>query len=573
MLFNLLLLIIAGAFEAFSLFGMTPIIDLFLNQEKDQSSHITTKLATWFEYFGIVPDFKNFLFFFLSMIMLKVVVLLYGRYYGNKSKYIVVGHILSELVENLLNSKWSFVGRERKGKITSTIMREMNHVGDGFSTLIAMLTNVVRISFYLIVPFAISWKLALMSFGMGTLLFVPIKLLTRYSYNFGKEATETANEFAVRLHEALEGMKTIMSFGASRKVSNLLMDSHKKHRTAAVRLLGFSESIPVLYEPLILCLLIAIVTIARKYNMATVSEMLVIIYSLRVSLPFASNIVSDISNINRYYAGISQIIGITDQAIENVQPSGEKAFSGIATGIKFDDLVFSHEDGFSLKNISISIKKGEYVTFTGPSGCGKSTLLDILMAFRFPSGGTVRLDGVSVSELDINSYRQKIGYVPQDTVFFNMSIRENLTWPYSFVAEREIIEVLEKTNCIEFIQGAGRSLDDSMGESGSSFSGGQRQRLAIARALLGKPEILILDEVTSNLDVVNEAKIQSVLDSLKSDLTIVSVAHKISAMRDCDRIYYFENGALIENGNYEELIKLKGRFFQSYVSGDEFSVN
>jgi ABC-type multidrug transport system fused ATPase/permease subunit len=208
----------------------------------------------------------------------------------------------------------------------------------------------------------------------------------------------------------------------------------------------------------------------------------------------------------------------------------------------------------------MTIKKGEMTAIVGESGSGKSTLIDLLIGFYEPDKGVIYVDKKPLQELDIYSFRRHIGYVPQDTILFNDTVKNNLLWSDEKATEKEIIEVCKLANADEFIVNLSDGYDTVVGERGARLSGGERQRIALARALLRRPELLILDEATSALDSRSELFIKSAIEHISNQTTIVVIAHRLSTIVKADWIYVLKDGYLIEQGTFTELLNKNGKF-------------
>jgi ABC-type multidrug transport system fused ATPase/permease subunit len=200
------------------------------------------------------------------------------------------------------------------------------------------------------------------------------------------------------------------------------------------------------------------------------------------------------------------------------------------------------------------------VAIVGESGSGKSTVLDLLMGFYEPVQGEVLLDDIPLSQYDIYSFRHKIGFVPQDTVLFNATVRENLRWGKDDVSQQEMDNACKQAHAYEFIMELPQGYDTEVGDRGVRLSGGQRQRIALARAIMRKPELLLLDEATSALDSQSELLIQQAINDIARQTTIVIVAHRLSTIASADYIYVMENGIIVEHGAYRDLVERNGVF-------------
>jgi ATP-binding cassette subfamily B protein len=232
--------------------------------------------------------------------------------------------------------------------------------------------------------------------------------------------------------------------------------------------------------------------------------------------------------------------------------------------IVFENVSFSYPRGreVALSEISLQIKPGETIAFVGESGAGKSTLVNLAIGFRQPTTGSVKLDGRDLRAMDLRTYRRQIGVVPQTTLLFDGTLRENVTYGLEQVSDATLWKILADANLTEFVRALPQGLDTPLGESGARLSGGQRQRLAIARALVRNPRLVILDEATSALDTESEQLVQSALVRLTQDRATLIVAHRFSTIRHAHRIVVLHGGRIVETGTQAELLAQRGQFFR-----------
>jgi ATP-binding cassette subfamily B protein len=214
----------------------------------------------------------------------------------------------------------------------------------------------------------------------------------------------------------------------------------------------------------------------------------------------------------------------------------------------------------TLKDINMKISRGSKVAFVGESGSGKTTLAKLLLQYYQAEKGEIFIDGNNIKDIQIAVLREKIAYVHQDTFLFSGSVMENLMIGNPDLTMEDIVEACKQAKAHDFINELPLRYESRLEENGSNLSGGQRQRLAIARALLKKPDILILDEATSNLDSVTEAALQATIDGLGNSLTLIVIAHRLATIKQCNQIFVFEKGEIIESGIHEELIECGGRY-------------
>jgi len=243
---------------------------------------------------------------------------------------------------------------------------------------------------------------------------------------------------------------------------------------------------------------------------------------------------------------------------------GRREVEALHGQVQFENISFHYDGGNSsaIRDFSLEVTPGECIALVGPSGGGKSTLMQLLIGFRRPQEGCIRFDGQDMEELDMRTARRFISVVPQETVLFSGSIRENIIYGLHDISDQRVNEVLDAANLAELVESLPKGLDTRIGEDGALLSGGQRQRIAIARALIRDPRILVLDEATSALDVVSEKKVQEAIDHAVENRTTFIVAHRLSTIRKADRIVVLKEGRLQELGSYDELMARRGLFYE-----------
>ena len=238
--------------------------------------------------------------------------------------------------------------------------------------------------------------------------------------------------------------------------------------------------------------------------------------------------------------------------------------------IEFKNVCFSYGTrGRAIDNVSLKIPAGKKVAFVGISGSGKSTLLKLLMKFYKYEEGGIFINGKEISEYSNDSYRSRIGYVPQESLLFSGSIRENITWGCFGASPQQITDAAKSAQAYQFINSLPDKFESLVGEQGATLSGGERQRIALARILMRNPDIIILDEATASLDSISEQKIMETVYGQIKDRTVIMVAHRLSTIRDCDCIFVFEHGKLVEEGTHKSLLSKKGKYSQMWRAQNE----
>ncbi len=278
------------------------------------------------------------------------------------------------------------------------------------------------------------------------------------------------------------------------------------------------------------------------------------------SVTSLTNLVPAIASGTEALNSVSEIMNATD-----VETSmGKRNIPEIEGNITFDNVNYCYPDGEQdvVHNFNLAVKKGECIAVVGSSGSGKSTLMNLIIGFMMPNSGKIMIDNNSITDLNLSEYRHHISVVPQNSILFTGSIKENITYGIEKYTKEDLDRVVEMANLHEFLKELPDGLETQVGEHGGKLSGGQRQRITIARALIRNPKILILDEATSALDNISEYHVQKAIASSIRGRTTFIVAHRLSTIRDADRIVVMEQGEMVECGTYTELMAKKGKFYK-----------
>lgn len=547
-------------FDIASIFTIAPVIDFLIDPELKKASDLTKTFVKTTAVLHLPPALATFLGVFLAFQIFKSGFFIFANHSIIKIKYSVERDLLIGSFEDFFRARWLFFSGSDQGTVINTFIREINMIGDAFFKMIMFFSGSLNFVIFISVPLYIAWQATLMTMALGALFAYPLYRLGPVNYRLGLLNTSTANRLMTIIHESLVSAKVILGFGLQKHSLDNLKKAFDGHRDATVKSQTLGMATPLIYEPFGILAVFATILVAAGLNVPA-AEIGVMVWAYMKAVPLIGNIVANKNAMNNLLPSYEQIVNLRKQAEQLRQESGSRRFSDFQSEIRFERVAFSYPGhGEILSDVNLSVPKGKMIAIVGESGAGKSTIIDMIMGFNAPDKGRVTIDGLALRDFDIESYRRRIGYVPQESVLFNLSVRDNLLWSKEDATEEEIWEALRHANAGDFILNFPNKLDTIVGDRGVRLSGGQCQRIALARAILRKPELLILDEATSSLDTQSERLIQQAVEEIAKETTVVVIAHRLSTIVHADYIYVVNKGTVVEEGRYEELMQNRQYF-------------
>jgi len=467
-------------------------------------------------------------------------------------------------------SDYQFFIENKQGDLIYKITRAPQSIAETFTILTRSFSDVLLSASTFVLLLSISINGTIIVIASGFCYF----LLTRYlsqkvSYQAGIHRYKAAERENVTLNEYLNGIKQIMA-----SVSSKRWKDHFARSSFNFWMYSKKDTFWLMVPSLVLYLLIFVAIGAVVIMIKLVYPASFIVY-LPILGTFSLAILQmlpKLANFGNYQMGIMGALPNLC-AVRNLQE--DTSYSTIQNGtlpfvknkpsISLKKVSFSYKmRETTLREVSLEIESGRTTAIVGSSGSGKSTIIDLILHLYDVSSGEILIDGVNIKNYDIATLRQKVGFVSQDTFIFNDTIRENIAFGSNIKPEK-IIEAAKYANAHDFIMKLPHQYDTFVGDRGQRLSGGERQRIAIARAIVRNPEIIILDEATSSLDNVSEKIVQGAIRNIARKCTTLVVAHRLSTIVDADKIYVLKNGKIVESGNHDDLMKLKGEYHHMYT--------
>lgn len=473
-----------------------------------------------------------------------------------------------DLYGAVLKQSSDFFARHSSGELVSRVVNDVammqNAVSNGLFDLIQQSFTLVVLVFLLL---SIDTSLALTCLLLAPVLLLPIVRFGKGMRRTSHRSQERMADLASLVNEGVRGHRVVKAFGMERFELARFRRATRRH----LRVNLWAQVLANLSSPVVESL--AVVGVAallffagRQIHDGELSAPLFVTFL--VNLVVMYDPIRKLNKVNlmlqQSLAAAHRVAGVLEEPVSIVERPGAHVLDDVGDGVAYDRVSFGYEDVAVLRDIDLRVRTGEVVALVGPSGAGKSTLVNLLLRFFDPNEGAVRIGGHDIRDVTLASLRTQIGVVTQDTVLFNDTVRANIAYGRADLPQRRVEEAARAALAAEFIDELPSGYDTVIGEGGARFSGGQQQRLAIARALLKDAPILILDEATSHLDAESESKVQQALEHLMRGRTTLVIAHRLATVTRADRIVVLDRGRIVDQGTHEELLSRGGLYRRLY---------
>ncbi len=553
LLFSLILLF-AGILETTALVFLAPIFDNILNNDFESSSFLTKKIYTIFEYINFEISSEILFILFILSTALTALLQIMCVYFSEKIKFSYGRELMSETMKNLFSLKWSFFTKVKQGNLLNTLNREIQEVIKTIAVFSRAIANTVQFLIISILPFLISWKLVLIMIFTLLIVFAPLLILSKKAKKVGEKDTSANKNFLSSLQETFSGLKVILGNSLQKIVRIDLINKYSTLIKVAILRSILFNTLSIIVLPLMAIGFTILYYFSFSFLELKIVELTVVIAAfLRMNTKLGL-IIREKAVLEATIASLKELNLINKIEKKFIIKQGFKNLDKFKLKIELKNVNYSYEKGdLILNRCNLLIPKGKIIGITGESGSGKSTLIDLIMGFDFPTKGNLEIDNTKIENINLENYRKKIGYVSQDIVLFNTSILKNILWTNANATKKDVKKIINKSKAFNFIKKLPNGLNTLVGDRGLSLSGGQIQRIALLRALIKNPEIIVLDECTSALDENNERYITDFLWKFKKSKTIIIVSHRLFSLKKTDFLYILDKGKIVEKGVYSKL--------------------
>jgi len=563
-------LVIVGGFvallEGIGLSFIYPIIETAQAEEPTNvSGPIMELFVSTYQILGI-PFSLGYLIVGVALVMtFRYTMSFLVRWLGSMLGYRYEQHLRTHAFDWALDVKVSYYDERGTDDILNAIITETRYSRKTIDEGVKMMQTLFLVLMYTAVMFYVSPEMTL----FAVILLAGITVVIRYgiepAVTVGTRVAEANEAVQQKVQAGTQGVRDVKVFGLKSEVYSNFVDSINQYTRSSIRLDRNNIAIKNFFELSAAITIFLLIYIGFTFTGLSLGELGIFLIAMFQLAPKVSDLNSKVYKLEGYTSHLVRTQKFLDELDERQEESGDKSISHVSE-IEFDDVRFSYtEDEQVLNGVSFTVKRDEFIAFVGQSGAGKSTIVSLITRMYDLDSGTIRADGISIDEYDLEEWRDRIAIIRQDPYIFNETLERNVTVGNRDATRREVERVCEIAKVNEFLDELPNGYDSVLGDEGVRLSGGQKQRVALARALLKDADFLVLDEATSNLDSNLEKEVQAAIESMNRTYGIIAIAHRLSTIQNADRIYTVDNGEIIESGTHGKLLEQEGEYADLYA--------
>lgn len=555
-IFMVLALLLAGILEGMGISMFLPLLTIAVGSPADggelsaadtavKSSKLEHLVTEAFSALGLTPTIEILLVAIITVIVLKSAVTLVAKKQIGYTIARIATDLRLALLRALLVTRWEYYLNQPIGRLTNSMATEAHRASTAYNQGVIMLAEFFQSIVLTGVALLVSWKATLIALAAGFLINFFLRRFVRKARKAGNRQTDVLKSLLALMTDTLQSIKPLKAM-ARESLADFLLEKRTKSLNKALQKQVFNkEMLKSAQEPLLAIFLaigIYVILVYWRLPLTIVMVLVLLLARLIKQLYKVQERYQEmVSNESAYWsmqAAIQEVEDMQEAATGSRRPELKEA-------IRFDGVSFAYSDQWVLRNASFIFPAGTVTAIVGPSGSGKTTIVDLVTGLLRPQKGEIWIDDQSLSETHIRSWRRMIGYIPQETLLLHDTVLNNVCLGDQELTEADVESALRAAGAWEFIESMPQGIHSIVGERGGKLSGGQRQRIAIARAIVHKPELLILDEATTALDPETEAAICSTLLQLRGQLTIIVISHQPALSKIADQAYHIQDGSVL----------------------------
>jgi ATP-binding cassette subfamily C protein len=559
---SICLVVITGLFEGLTIAAAVPLLEAIGLGESASGSVVsqTGLIAS----LGIGLSTSTIAVLILVSLLLTTIFFLLQAYVGISLQTAYVVHWQKRLLNGIFSARWGLFLKIRNGDLINSVVTETQRLGGAFYQTGLLLTGLLHGVIYMGLAAMMSGLTTLGVIAGGAFLFMVTRPVIHRAFRVGTGIGHENAELQVKLGEFVTNAKLLKATATEGEALNVMNGIVKRLRKLTMSNAFDIQIVKGIFDFGAIAMVAGVLVIGHNFFNINAAVLLVILGIFVRLMPKLTGLQQSLQALT---GSMPAVINLQDMArtidAEEEEYSSDTLPTGLTDGplgLSLQNIAVNQGDVQIISDLSITINPGACIALVGRSGAGKSTLVDAILGLLPLSNGIVNVNGVSLQDLSVHALRRRTGYMGQETLLYNTTIRNNILWCEPQHSDEEIMKAANLAAASNFISQTPQGLDTIVGDRGSNLSGGERQRLGLTRALLGNPGLLILDEAASALDAETDAAVTRALDSLKGKVTMIIISHRISSVRMADYIYVMDRGAIIESGTWTQLQDSKGQF-------------
>lgn len=537
-----LCLLFASIAQGFGIASMVPLISLVADDGDHATSLAGRAVVETLHGIGIEPSLGMLLLVIVLAVVVKAALTVLAMIYVSRAVANVGNTLREDLIGALLKARWAYFTSKPTGILVNGVGLESTMSGLLYLMISRYISNAIQTFINVAVAFAVSWQLASVSMVVGGIVVLSMHSFVRMADKAGRRNIKRSRELVTRLSDAIIGIKPLKAMAREDEFARLFTRKIEQIRSAVRWEMISKNLLNNLQEPLLMIMMAGGFYILVTYAQMPIATVVVMGVLLQRTVQTLGRVQAQYQEAIAAESAYLSVRHMTEEAQQAREPVFGSQTPSLDVACTFRNVRFSFGETPIIDNLSLRIPARKLTLIVGPSGTGKTTLTDLLLGFYRPERGEILIDGVPLGDIDLRAWRRSIGYVPQELILLHDTILANITLGDPAISEAQAMEALRIAGAAEFIARLPEGLATEVGEKGARFSGGQRQRIALARAIVHQPKLLILDEVTSALDIETELEICENIKAISRSMTVLAISHRQAWIDIADEVILLEGG-------------------------------